>query len=68
MQFLNSLQSTWSNSKLRNSVPLNAVKTTANARKLDCGWYDSSFDLAAGLEVIEQDNDTMYQLWELSQG
>jgi len=32
------------------------------------GWYDSSLDLAQGLEIVEQDNDTLYQLWELSQG
>jgi|GEM_PF-6733990 len=31
-----------------------------------CGWFDSSLDLAKGLDVTEQDNDTMYQLWELS--
>lgn len=32
------------------------------------GWYDSSFDLLSGLEVTEQDNDTMFQLWQLAQG
>jgi hypothetical protein len=35
-------------------------------RKVDCGWYDSSFELARGLEVVEQDDDALYQLWELS--
>lgn len=35
-------------------------------RKPDCGWYDSSFDLARGLEVVEQDDDALYQLWELA--
>ena len=24
-------------------------------RKVDCGWYDSSFELARGLEVVEQE-------------
>ena len=31
-----------------------------------CGWFDSSFDLAQGLEVDEQDDASLYQLWELS--
>jgi len=29
-----------------------------------CGWYDSSFDLASGLEISEQDDDVLYQLCE----
>lgn len=36
------------------------------ARKVDCGWYDSSFDLARGLEIVEQDDDALYQLWALA--
>ena len=32
-----------------------------------CGWYDSSFDLSSGLVISEQDNDTMYWLWALTQ-
>lgn len=72
MQFFNSSQSFWSNSKLPQPVmarPQSAGVTTNGhgaGRKIDCGWYDSSFDLSRGLEVSEQDNDTMYQLWELS--
>jgi len=31
-----------------------------------CGWFDSSFDLAHGLLVVEQDDDSLYQLWKLS--
>jgi len=27
-----------------------------------CGWYDSSFELASGLEISEQDDDLLYQL------
>lgn len=27
-----------------------------------CGWFDSSFELAAGLEISEQDDDLLYQL------
>ncbi len=65
MQFFNS-QSSWSNSKLPQAA-LRCINTGAGAHsKMDCGWYDSSFDLAQGLEVLEQDNDTLYQLWELS--
>ena len=29
-----------------------------------CGWFDSSFELQCGLEVSEQDTDTLYQLWQ----
>lgn len=44
-----------------------ALATLSGAgRKVDCGWYDSSFDLARGLEVVEQDDDALYQLWELA--
>ena len=66
MQFFNS-QSTWSNSKLPKGATLRCVNSAGNASKLDCGWYDSSFDLAHGLEIVEQDCDTLYQLWDLSQ-
>lgn len=42
-------------------------RDTAVTRLPDlCGWYDSSFDLAQGLHVVEQDNDILFQLWELS--
>ena len=27
-----------------------------------CGWYDSSFDLASGMEITEQADDMLYQL------
>lgn len=66
MQFFNS-QSTWSNSKLPQGAALRCVNSGSAGLKKDCGWYDSSFDLAQGLEVLEQDCDTLYQLWELSQ-
>lgn len=35
-------------------------------RKIDCGWYDSSFDLARGLEILEDDDDALFQLWALA--
>jgi hypothetical protein len=67
MQFFSSSQFPWSNSKLPQGAALRCVNSVGAATKKDCGWYDSSFDLAQGLEVVEQDCDTLYQLWELSQ-
>ena len=68
MQFFASSQSPWSNSKLPlGGQPRPRMAANGANRKVDCGWYDSSFDLAQGLEVVEQDCDTLYQLWELSQ-
>jgi hypothetical protein len=67
MEFFNPSQYPWSDSKLPLGVVSLAGRGKGGAGKLDCGWYDSSFDLARGLEVSEQDNDTIYQLWELSQ-
>lgn len=64
MQPFSPSQQPWSNSTLPQDVPQRARATAA--RKRDCGWFDSSFDLAEGLEVTEQDSDTLYQLWELS--
>lgn len=66
MQFFASSQSPWSNSKLPQAVVARGMSSQAAGRKIDCGWYDSSFDLAQGLEVVEQDCKTLYQLWELS--
>ncbi len=34
----------------------------------NCGWYDSSFELRDGLEVIERHDDTLFQLWQLAAG
>ena len=69
MQFFSASQYPWPTSKLPMAMPaVRPASTAAAARKPEiCGWYDSSFDLSAGLEVSEQDNDTLYQLWELSQ-
>jgi hypothetical protein len=67
MQFLSSSQQSWSNSKLPPAVPARSRAGMAGGKPELCGWFDSSFDLATGLEVVEQDNDTLYQLWELSQ-
>ena len=41
-------------------------RAPAPRRPEPCGWFDSSFDLAQGLDITEQDSDTLYQLWELS--
>lgn len=66
MQFFSSSQFPWSNSKLPQGAALRCINSTGAGPKMDCGWYDSSFDLAKGLEVVEQECDTIYQLWELS--
>ncbi|MBW8846692.1 MAG: hypothetical protein JF607_17130 [Burkholderiales bacterium] len=69
MQFFSSSQHPWSTSKLPmggQPQPRNP-QMGSNGKPELCGWYDSSFDLARGLEVSEQDSDTLYQLWELSQ-
>lgn len=67
MQFFSASQHPWSSSKLPQAA-LPRPRTTPGAyRPEPCGWFDSSFDLAQGLQVVEQDNDTLYQLWELSQ-
>lgn len=66
MPFFNSSSSFWSNSKLPAFGP---VRTSSAPRKPEAyGWFDSSMDLAQGLEVVEQDNDTLYQLWQLARG
>ena len=66
MQFFSSSQFPFVNSKLPQVVAPRVSSGAARMGKLDCGWYDSSFDLARGLEVHEDDNDTLYQLWDLS--
>lgn len=68
MQFFSSSQHNWSNSKLPMAMQARPQGRLKAGGKPDiCGWYDSSFDLATGLEVVEEDCDTLYQLWELSQ-
>lgn len=50
-------------------APKHSANPQARARKPDagqCGWYDSSFELREGLEVIEQQDDDLYQLWQLA--
>jgi hypothetical protein len=66
MQFFASSQQPWSNTKPAMFVPARA-KSPAGVKPEVCGWYDSTFELSQGLEVTEHDNDTLYQLWELSQ-
>lgn len=67
MQFFSSSQQAWSNSQLPQVVEFRPASAKGPRKNEPRGWYDSSFDLAQGLEVTEQDNDTLYQLWELSQ-
>lgn len=66
MQFFSSSQFPVVNAKLPHVAAGHGGAAAAGARKLDCGWYDSSFDLARGLEVVEDDDHTLYQLWEMS--
>lgn len=68
MQLFSSSQHLWSNSKLPmpHTVPPRGETVEDDIKPEKCGWFDSSFDLATGLEVSEQDNDTLYQFWELS--
>lgn len=68
--FFTSSQQPWSQPK---ALPLAALAVrapgmAAGVKPECCGWFDSSFDLAAGLEVTEQDCNTLYQLWDLSHG
>jgi hypothetical protein len=67
MQFFSSSQFPWATAKPPVGMAPRLPSQTAAASKVDCGWYDSSFDLAMGLEVSEEDCHTLYQLWELSQ-
>ncbi len=66
MHFFSSSQFPSAPSTLPQQATATSTGGQASARKLDCGWYDSSFDLARGLEVSEDDNDALYQLWALS--
>jgi hypothetical protein len=68
MHFFSSSQFPWAHGKQPPQMPPPRSLTHLTAAgKRDCGWYDSSFDLARGLEVTEEDCHTLYQLWELSQ-
>lgn len=67
MQFFSSSQYPRASIKQpASALPRASAAPAAGAVKVDCGWYDSSFDLARGLEVTEEDCYTLYQLWELS--
>jgi hypothetical protein len=69
MQFFHSSQNPWVSSKQPlPPAPLSRPRAApAPGFKPETrGWFDSSFDLATGLEVTEED-DTLYQLWDLSQ-
>jgi hypothetical protein len=48
------------------SAPKRLMHYAARHNPLTCGWYDSSFELQDGLEVTEQHDDDLYQLWQLA--
>jgi hypothetical protein len=70
MQFFSASQFPFANSQLPQILTVHVPHGPGGPGgpgKADCGWYDSSFDLAHGLDVCDADhNDTLYQLWELS--
>ncbi|MCE4555731.1 hypothetical protein [Pelomonas cellulosilytica] len=66
MQFFSSSQFSWTSSKAPAAMPVRPGSAAGVTKPDSCGWFDSSFDLACGLEVSEHDS-TLYQLWELSQ-
>ncbi|NCT85308.1 MAG: hypothetical protein GXC94_19325 [Comamonadaceae bacterium] len=66
MQFFSSPRHPWPSVKPPpTALPRPREAADACAPEL-CGWFDSSFDLAQGLQVVEQDDDALYQLWKLS--
>ncbi|RZL28900.1 MAG: hypothetical protein EOP35_25695 [Rubrivivax sp.] len=68
MQFFSVLQQARSAPKPAVIEPVEPPPVEAQAPELkpeSCGWYDSSFDLAAGLEISEQDDDLLYQLCQV---
>ncbi|MFT7722351.1 MAG: hypothetical protein QM788_05925 [Roseateles sp.] len=65
MHFFHALQTARPNTPPPAALP-QAQPAVPRTPSEACGWFDSSFDLAAGLEVSEQDCDTLYQLWQLS--
>lgn len=72
MEFFSvSFQSAAARSRAKGIAGLQAAPRIANLDRLaemPCGWSDSSYELREGLEVIEQDDDMLYQFWELSGG
>ena len=51
MQFFNSSQFNWASNKP--ALGAQSQPRVPAARKPDCGWYDSSLDLAQGLDIVE---------------
>ena len=43
--------------------PAVPARTLDDAERMPCGWFDSSFDLVEGLEVSEERDVVLYQLW-----
>ncbi len=51
---------------LGRSLPQALVAPVDAQKPLPCGWYDSSFELHAGLQVIEEQDPCLLQLWALA--
>ncbi|MFO1228282.1 hypothetical protein [Roseateles sp.] len=65
---LSGFRSSGARTRMPESGPLAKSQMHFAARRnpLVCGWYDSSFELLDGLEVTEQHDDDLYQLWQLA--
>ena len=65
MHLFNALQRPWAVAKPPVAIALPPPAATDEAPEAmpeACGWFDSSFELAKGLEISEQDDDLLYQL------
>jgi hypothetical protein len=51
---------------VQTAMPVATTRSPELAEAEGCGWFDSSFELSHGLEITEQDDGTLYQLWSLS--
>ncbi|MDN3919251.1 hypothetical protein [Roseateles violae] len=47
-------------------VAMGEKQETVNERQ-GCGWFESSYELSAGLEVTEQADRCLFDLWSLVQ-
>ncbi|MEJ6004675.1 hypothetical protein WG899_03875 [Paucibacter sp. AS339] len=45
------------------SMPVEAAADLETQGHFGCGWYDSSYDLNSGLQVTEELDPSLLQLW-----